>query len=252
MEEIEVYEYERVKLENAFLITGFPTVGLVGTIASRFVINSLKLRPMAAFLSDYFPPVTVIVDSTPLPPVRLYGGDKKCGPNGECNQLLVMLSEFVPPFATIRPLVNKTIEWCRKRGCKTVVCIEGFNLGEKVEDVPLIGVASTEKARKMLEKYDIEIMREGMVSGLSGVLLYEGRRHNMDVSCILAGTHADYPDAKAAARVLEVVNNMLPDIDIDPEPLYREAEEIEKQIKIHMEKAKPTEHVYGEQAMMYR
>jgi len=252
MQEMEIYEYERMKLENAFLIMGFPTVGLVGTIASRFVINSLKLRPVAAFLSDYFPPVTVISDSTPLPPVRLYGGDKRCGPNGECNQLLVMLSEFVPPYATLRPLAKNIIEWCKKRDCRTVVCIEGFNLGEKVEDVPLLGVASTKRARKLLEKYGVEIMKEGMVSGLSGILLYEGKHRKMDISCILAGTHADYPDAKAAARVLEVVNKMLPEINIDPEPLYKEAEEIEKKIKIHMEKAKPTEHAYAEQPIMYR
>lgn len=252
MEEIEIYEYEKMDVENAFVITGFPTVGLVGTIASRFVVNSLKLRLVAAFLSDYFPPVSVISKSEPLPPVRLYGGDKKCGPNGECNQLLIVLSEFLPHHTTLRPLANKIIEWCKENNCENIVCIEGFNLGEKVEDVPLAGVASTEKARNMLKKYNVELMTEGMVSGLSGILLYEGKRCNLDVSCLLAGTHAEYPDAKAAARVLEVVNKMLPDIEIDPEPLYKEAEEIENQIKIHMEKAKPTEHMYGEQPIMYR
>jgi len=251
MGEIEVYEYEKMDLENAFVVTGFPTVGLVGTIASRFVVSSLRLRLLAAFLSDYFPPVSVISNAEPLPPVRVYGGDKKCGPNGKCNQLLVILSEFVPHFATLRPLANKIIEWCKENNCETIVCIEGFNVGEKVEKVPLAGIGSTEEAKEMLKKYGVELMQEGMVSGLSGILLYEGRRRNFDVACLLAGTHADYPDAKAAARVLEVVNKMLPEIEIDPEPLYKQAEEIEKQIRAHLEKAKPTKPVYAEQPIMY-
>lgn len=246
MEEIEVYEYEKMNLENAFVITGFPTVGLVGTIANRFIIHELKLRLLGAFLSDYFPPVTVVSNYEPLPPIRIYAGEKKCGPNGKCEQLVVILSEFVPHFATLRPLANKMIEWCKENNCETIVCIEGFNLGEKTENIPLIGVGSTDGAKEMLKKYGVELMQEGMVSGLSGILLYEGKRRNFDVACLLAGTHADYPDAKAAAKILEVVNKMLPEIEIDPEPLYRQAEEIERQIKANIEKAKPTKPAYAE------
>jgi uncharacterized protein len=46
---------------------------------------------------------------------------------------------------------------------------------------------------------------------------------------------------------------MLPEIKIDPEPLYKEAEEIEKNIRKFMEQSKPTApsippiptHMYG-------
>lgn len=246
--EIELYEYEKMDLENAFVITGFPTIGLVGTIAGRFIVHSLKLRLLAAFLSDYFPAVSVISNANPLPPIRIYAGDKKCGPDGRCNQLIIILSEFVPHFTTLRPLANKMIEWCKENNCETIVCIEGFNLGEKTDDIPLIGVGSTNSANELIKKYGVQLMEEGMVSGLSGILLYEGKRRNFDVACLLAGTHADYPDAKAAAKVLEVVNKMLPEIEIDAKPLYQQAEEIESQIKKHMEKAKPkiqAEMMYG-------
>jgi len=251
MDEIEIYEYEKAGLENAFVITGFPTVGLVGTIAGRFVVDTLKLRMVATFLSDYFPPLSVVSHFEPLPPVRVYAGEKKCGPNEMCNQLVVILSEFSPPPAMLRPLANKIIEWCNKNKCETIVCIEGFNLGEMKEEVPLMGVGSTEKAKDLFEKYNVGPMKEGMVSGLSGILLYEGRRKNFDVSCLLAGTHANYPDAKASAKILEVINEMLPEIKIDPEPLYKEAEAIEQQIKAHIKEAQPSKPMYAESPMMY-
>ncbi len=248
--DIELYEYQKMRLSNALMITGFPTVGLIGTIATRFIVYSLKLKLIAAFLSDYFPPMSIISNGEPLPPIRLYGEEKKCGPNGKYERLVVMLSEFVPHFTTLRPIANKIIDWCKENNCNSVVCIEGFNLEKKEDETPLMGVASTEDARKMLERYGIKVMEEGMVSGLSGILLYEGRRRNFNVACLLAGTHADYPDAKAAAKVLEVVNKMLPDIKIDPEPLYKEAEQIEAQIKAQMNKAKPSKAMYTE-PMMY-
>ena len=248
--EIELYEYRKINLSNALLITGFPTIGLIGTIATRFIVYSLKLDLIGAFLSDYFPPMSTISHHTPLPPVRLYGEEKKCGPNGKNESLVVLLSEFVPHFTTLRPMANRLIDWCKENNCNSVVCIEGFNLEKKSEETPLLGVGSTENARKVLEKYGIDIMEEGMVSGFSGILLYEGNRRNFDVTCLLAGTHSEYPDAKAAAKSLEIVNKMLPDIKIDPEPLYKEAEQIEAQIKAHMSKAKPTKSVYTE-PMMY-
>ncbi|MEM1513995.1 MAG: PAC2 family protein [Candidatus Thermoplasmatota archaeon] len=247
MNEIEIYEYEKVDLTNAFVVCGFPTVGLVGSIASRFIVYNLKLRLHAAFLSDYFPPVTIVSNSNPLPPVRIYAGEKKCGPDKKCEQLVVIVSEFSPPLQMLRPLANKMIEWCKENNCDILLCMEGFNIEN--EESHLIGVASTEKTNKLLEKYNVRIMEEGMVSGLSGILLYEGKRRNFDVACLLAGVHSTYPDAKAAGRILEVVNKMLPEIEIDPEPLYREAEEIEKQIKEQMKKAEPKT---KEAQIMYR
>lgn len=251
MNDVEVHEYGDTNLENALVITGFPTVGLVGTIAGKFVVESLGLQVTASFLSDYFPPLSVISNREPYPMVRAYAGEKKCGPNGTCEQLITILSELPLNPVALRPLANTVLDWCAQHHCKIIVCMEGFNIGGAVEEVPLIGVGSTENARAILKKYAIEEMQEGMVSGLSGILLYEGKKRGFDVACMLAGTHTDFPDAKAAARVLEVVNRMLPEIEIDPEPLYKQAEEIEKQIKTQMEKAKPTPSAYAESPMMY-
>ncbi len=246
-----MYEYKKRDISNALVVTGFPTIGVVGTIASRFIINALSLETIGAFFSDYFHPVTVISKGVPLPPVRIYAGDKKCGPNGKCEQIIVITSEFMPTPAMVRPLANKIINWCKEKNCELIVSIEGFNMGE--EEVPLYGITSTKKAKNFLKTYDIELMDEGMVSGVSGVLLYEGAQKGFDVICLLAGTHMEYPDAKAAAKILEVVNKMLPEIEIDPEPLYKEAEVIEQQLKKFLKEAQPQKQMMPEpRGDMYR
>jgi uncharacterized protein len=72
------------------------------------------------------------------------------------------------------------------------------------------------------------------------VLLYEGARLKRDIICLLAEAHASYPDSRAAGMLLEKLDKMLPEIDIDPEPLYKDADEIEKKLRAFMEQSKPT------------
>jgi uncharacterized protein len=78
-----------------------------------------------------------------------------------------------------------------------------------------------------------------MVSGLSGLLLYKGNLKNFNVSCFLAEAHSEYPDSRSAAEVLKVLDKMLPQIKMDPEPLLKEAEEIEDRVKKAMAQIKP-------------
>ena len=91
------------------------------------------------------------------------------------------------------------------------------------------------KTRKMLETYGVKELGEGMVTGISGLLLSEGERYQMDVICLLGSARADVPDARGAAHLLDIVGNMLPEIKLDPEPLIKEAEMIETQMQKAME-----------------
>jgi len=236
-----VFQHEYIKKDvvNALVVTGFPTVGFVGTIAARFIVNQLKLDLIGAFLSDFFQPVTVISDGVPAPPVRIYGGDRPCGITEECDQIIVITSEFLPPPQVLRPLANHIFQWCDVHNCQSIVAIEGFNASNG-ENEAIFGVASKKSGRQFLEKYNVKLMQDGMISGLSGILLYEGDIRNIDTMCLLAGTQNQFPDAAAAARSLEVVNGMLPEIEIDPEPLYKESERIEQDLKKHLQESHPT------------
>ncbi len=58
----------------------------------------------------------------------------------------------------------------------------------------------------------------------------EGRRRGFDVLTFLAEAQSDYPDARAAAKVIETINRILLRTPLDPVPLYAEAERIEQQL----------------------
>jgi uncharacterized protein len=228
-------------LSNSLLVVAFPTVGLISSIAGHYIIDTLKLEEIGAILSKEFMPATVIHKSKPSPPVRIYAGDRECGPDGECEQLVVIISEFMPPYNIIKPLAEIILKWAAEKGCKTVVALEGTHaVGDKKKNIKVYGVGSNIDMKNLLKKYKIEETKEGMITGVTGVLLYEGVLMQRDVICLLSEAHTSYPDSRAAGNLLKKLDIMLPEIKIDPHPLYKEAEKIEEQIKKFMEQSKPT------------
>jgi len=238
-EDIQIIEYKSVDLSNSVLIEAFPTVGLVSSIAGHFLVEQLKLEEIGTISSRYFMPAAVIHNGVPSPPVRIYAGKKICGSTGECNQIVVIISEFMPSVDIIKPVANMILSWAQKKKCSHIVTLEGtHSLNPKKPKT--YGVATTQKMNDILKKYAIEETKEGMITGITGVLLFEGARLKQDVLCLLAEAHSSYPDSRAAALLVETLDKMLPEIKIDTQPLYKEAEDIEQKIRSFIKQAQPT------------
>jgi uncharacterized protein len=238
-EEIEIIEYKNVDLTNAILIEAFPTVGLVSSIAGHFIVEQLKLEEIGTINSRYFMPAAVIHNGVPSPPVRIYASKKICGSTGDCDQIAVIISEFMPPVDIIKPVADIILSWAQKKKCSHIVTLEGtHSLNPKKPKT--YGVATTQKMKDILTKYTIEETKEGMITGITGVLLFEGARLKQDVLCLLAEAHSSYPDSRAAALLVETLDKMLPEIQINTQPLYKEAEDIEQKIRAFIKQAQPT------------
>jgi len=242
MEDITIMQYKNVDLSNSMLLIAFPTVGLISSIAGRFIIDSLKLKEIGSVISKHFMPATVIHNSNPSPPVRIYSGKKMCGPDNSCEQLAVIISEFMPPLDTIKPLVDKIFDWSEEKKCKVITALEGTHVMDErnKNNLQVYGVGSTPLMKHILKKYKIKQTQEGMITGVTGVLLYSGVLINRDVICLLSEAHESYPDSRAAGNLLEKLDMILPGIKIDPAPLYKAAEGIEKDIRQFMKQSKPT------------
>lgn len=242
MKEIDIITHNKIDLSNSLLIVAFPTVGLVSIISARFMVDTLKLEEIGSIESPYLIPATVIHDGKLLPPVRIYAGRKTCGPNGSCSQLVIILSEFMPPWEIMIPLADSIIAWTQQNKCKYIVTLEGTNaVVEKAAANPSVyGLGTTKATRDLLNEFHIEESKEGLITGISGVLLYKSVQKKLDMLCFLSEVHVSYPDSRSAGRLLEKINFLIPDIKIDPKPLYIEAESIEHTIQTFMQQAKTT------------
>lgn len=230
--DIKIYEIKRMDLKGATIVDGFPSVGLVSSIAANYLIKVLDLEHIGIMDSVHFPTVSLIRDSKPLSPVRIYAGRK--GEGGD--QIVAFISEFQAPPNLIRPIAYTLVDWAIEQRCKMIVSPEGLVVDPELRDSAEIsdvvfGIASTQRGRELLKQHGIQSFEEGVISGVAGVLLNEGRKRDFDVLTLLAEAHPDFPDARAAALVLEAIDRIILGIEFDAKPLFEEATRIEEHIR---------------------
>lgn len=240
MEELSIKIKKDVDLSNSMVIIGFPTVGLIGSIACNYISKKLNLEQIGSIHSKYFLPSVIIRDSKPIPPVRIYYTDDEfIKENENFDHLLAIVSDLPIPQPAIYPMINEMLKWSDDGNVSLFLGLEGLKSKDKKEDqVDVYGVGSTKKMVDTLNKYDIEKTKEGMIAGFNGGLMLAETNRNEDMLCLLTEAHSLFPDSRAAGRLLEKVDEMLPEVDIDLEPLYDEAEKIEKSIRKFMEQSK--------------
>ena len=238
LEDVEIVDFEDTDLSDAIVIAGFPSIGLVSTIVANYSIDALGLKQVGALNSPHFPTLSVVHTGEPLSPVRIYAGKLETG-----EKIAVFVSEFKPKPSLISSLSDAIIDWVKKKGCKLLISPEGMVVEgkpSKEEDdiVDAYAIGSTENARQILQSMNIPQFKNGIIAGVSGVLLNKGKHENIDVISILAEAHPNYPDARAAASAITVIGTLI-GVKIDVAPLYDEAERIEKQLQKFHKQAKP-------------
>ena len=234
MTNFSIHRYKDVRWGNSIAVVGFPSIGLASSIAANFLARTLKLDVIGGISSPEFPPYAVVQNGIPLPPVRIYAGSRSCctGDGVDCDGLIVVTSEFLPKIDQHHQLAVSFMDWFKENGVGTVICLEGIPQFDP-DDQRILGVGSTDAAREIMSKYSVEGVDDSLVRGTSGVMLYEGVMRNMDVLTILAQARADMPDPRGAAKLIEPLAKMLPELKMDLEPLYKEAEETEKRMGAH-------------------
>jgi uncharacterized protein len=264
MEALSIMELKRMDLKGATVIDGFPSVGLVSSIVANYLVNSLELEQIGILDSIYFPSVSLVRKAEPLNTVRIYASEPK-SEGDKHDQLVVFISEFQPPNNLIKVIAKTMLDWIQENKCKQLICPEGLvieregggkdneeeNEGEKEDSTePVYGIASTKRGRKVLEDHNIALFQEGVITGIAGVLLNEGKIRDFDVLSLLAEANPEYPDARAAATVIEAIDKLLLHIKLDAQPLFQEAEDIESQLRNIQKQTKvikqiPLPHMYG-------
>jgi len=237
--EIGIREFKKIDLKGANVIDGFSSVSPINAIAATYLVSSLNLDQIAALDSEDFPPISMIYDSKPKFPARIYAR----------SDLAAFVAEFAPHPRLFRCIARAMIEWTKQQQCARIVAAVGIPDITKGAASEIYSVATTEQARELLSRVGIPQIRVGIIPGLAGVLLNEGRWNQLEVIALVAPIREGMPDARAAARILEMMAKLLPNFTIDLTPLYQEAERIESALKALRQQTKPMEdsisRVYG-------
>lgn len=214
---VKIVETWDVGIKNPVVVTGFPDVGLVGTIAVSHVIEALELKEIGYVASDRMPPIVVVHRRRPMAPIRLYGG----------HGVIVAVSEIPVPHSLVYPLSDALVDWFKKKGARFALLLGGIASPKRMEikEPSVFGVSTGDAMDDIMEEKKIKFLEEGFITGQDGVILRNCLEKNLPSIYLMAESHFAYPDPGAAAAVIQVINKIL-DMEVDVKTLLEKEEEI--------------------------
>jgi len=221
---------KKVNLKNPVLIEGFPGMGLVGTISASYLVEKLKMDFIGYVSSDRFPPLAAIHDHKPLYPARIYASKK--------HNMLVLVSEFIVPIRAVYDLSDAIYDFAKKKKVSQIISLGA--IVQKGEEGKIFAVASVENLQKKLdEDPKVQLVKEGVTTGVTGVLLARGAIDKFPVVSFLSQANTDFMDPMASVTVLECLKDYL-NLKLDMSDLVKDAHNVESKMKNMLQKAKQT------------
>lgn len=221
--EVKIILDKKVNIENYILIEGFPGIGLVGTIAAGYIIEKRKMEVIGHIVSDKFPPMVTIHQGKPFYPARIYM-DKK-------TKFCVLLSEFVVPTITVNSLADEILKFAKQNKIKQIISLAGMTSAkEKEEEAKIFGIVSNTEMENYLKKKNVTFIKEGVTTGVSGVLIAKCATENFPAATLLVASKYGYPDPRAAALLIEQLDRIV-GLRVDTKDLLAEAGKIEERVR---------------------
>ena len=226
--DITIREIKPINIEGGYLIDGFPYAGLANAIATESMISTVQFEMAGVLDSDLFPPLTIVKDGIPNFPARIFVNS---------DLRVAVFSSYLTPHESLHRQVAKVIlEWANKHKCAYIISSSAIKSDEQD---PIIGVGSTDDAKKKIKDAGISLLSHGTIPGIPGILLNEGALSNTNVIVLLFNSKEGGPDFRAGAQVCMAMSKIVPGTSCDLKLLLQEAEVVEQNMKKTEEDAEP-------------
>ncbi len=215
---VQVILEKKPSVKNPILIEGFPGIGLVGNIASQYIVNELNMTYLGAMSSKFFPPLAVLLGGVVNMPVRIYEDEGKG---------IVILTADIPvhPLASY-DIGKEIVSWAESINAKQMVCLAGITVMSEQHRV--FGAVSKKELLDSI-KGMAEVFELGTITGITGSIMNECRIRNLPAVCLLGETASAEPDPRAAIATIETLNKIY-GLGVSTTKLSEQAEQIELQM----------------------
>lgn len=219
-------------LKDVTIVQGYPGFGLVGTIATEYLLEQLKVKPVGRILIEEQPALIAIHNGKVVEPIGLFYNKKH-------NLLIVHAINATTGMEW--KIASFILELAHKVSAKEIVSIEGVGSPDpqheqEEQNYRVFSFTNNKKQAKVFKNLKIEPLKEGIIMGVTSALLLEGG-DNHTITCIFGETRTHLPDSKAAANVLKALSKYL-ELNIDIEPLLKSAERFEEKLRSIIEHSK--------------
>lgn len=239
---------EEVKLANPWLVAVWPGMGHVAVSAGYYLMAKLGMHQLAELPApEQFDVEHVEVQGGVIRPGRLPRSRFFAwkDPKGR-HDLVVFIGEAQPPLGKYA-FCRRLIDYAKSLGVERVFTFAAMGTQMHPSHEARVFVAATdESSLEDLKRLHLEVLEDGHIGGLNGVLIGAAAENGLRGACLLGEMphiFAQLPFPKASLAVLRAFASMA-GIDIDLTELNDQAEEMEQKLG---ELLNQMEHALGQQ-----
>jgi proteasome assembly chaperone (PAC2) family protein len=221
-------------LHNPWLIAVWPGMGNVALAAGSYLVEQLNAEPVGELpVRDYFEVQHVdvshgLAEAGRVPRSLLFvWRDPE-----QRHDLIIFIGEAQPNqggHALARMLIDHAQQW----GVQRCLTFAAMATQLHPSGTPRVFGAATDKPTlKEIEPYDVELLDDGQISGMNGVLLAAAAERDMQGACLLGELPyfaVGVPNPRASAAVLQVFSQ-LANIELDFSRIEQQAEEMDERL----------------------
>ncbi len=221
------------------LLAGWPGMGSVGVGAINYMRRQLGAEPFADIdMTEFFCHEEVVVEDgiaelPEIPSHKFYHV-----PN---QDLIIFESEAQVSGQGGITLMNRVLDVAEQLDVQAIYTAAALAVPMRhTEDVQVFGVSNRESLRDELIPHGVEVLKQGQISGLNGLLLGFADTRKIPSACLLATMPhhvVTMPNPKASHEIVAVLSRLL-DLEIDMsemdeavDEMSRVLEDIEEKIK---------------------
>jgi len=217
------------KPKNVTIVTGFPGFGLVGTIATEFLLDHLHTEQIGKIWMNELPAMIAVHEGRLVEPLGIFYHKEKN---------LVIVHGVTAVKGLEWKIADAVMKIAEELAAHEILCLEGVGSLQQKKDPDIFYFANNKETKSMLKKADCKDLNEGIIMGVTGSILI--RADKLDKACIFAETHSNLPDSNAAAKVVQVLDKYL-GLKVDYKPLIEQASKFEEKLKGMMQRGQEAE-----------
>jgi proteasome assembly chaperone (PAC2) family protein len=229
-----------LKLNKPWLVAVWPGMGNVAISAGYYLVTKLEMHILAEFSAHELFDVEHVevkgglIRTGRLPRSRFFVWKD---PKGK-HDIVVFIGEAQPPKGRY-PFCHRLIEFARQLGIERVYTFAAMATPMHPEHpARVFGAATDEESLAELKRLELEILEDGQIGGLNGVLLGVAAESGLRGACLLGEMPHIFhqlPFPKASLAVLEAFSTIA-NIEIDLGELAEQAKEVEHKLGELLEK----------------
>jgi len=225
---------EELKLNQPWLVAVWPGMGHVALNAGYYLLSKLGMNVVAEFeTGDLFDIDQVevkngLIQQPRRPRNRFFVWNDPA----KKRDLVVFIGEAQPPIGKY-PLCRQIVAYAKQLGVERILTFAAMATQMHPEHRSRLFLAATDQqSRNEMKQFDMEILEDGHIGGLNGLLLGAAVEVGLHGMCILGEMPQIFhqlPFPKASLAILEVFAE-LARIDIDFAELRERARQMEEQL----------------------